>query len=111
MIDTVFNCTASGVTNYIVVTWDAHSLVICRRLNLPCYNAAPLLPKPVAPHNASKQGQVNPSGGQITFRSPEYIAMTWLKTVLVHEVLQRGYAVHLSDVDIAYFPFGERGMP
>ncbi len=31
----------------------------------------------------------------------------WSRPLVVSKVLEKGYAVHLTDVDIAYSPFGE----
>ena len=31
----------------------------------------------------------------------------WFRPRVVYKVLEKGYAVHLTDVDIAYSPFGE----
>lgn len=50
-----------GVRNYIIVVWEEASLAVCRDMNLPCYNAAPMLPGPI---DSTKEA---------LFMSPDYL--------------------------------------
>lgn len=82
----------SQVCNYIVVVWDEPSLEVCQSLNLPCFNATDLAPSEIG---VSKEAFLH---------SPDYVKITWMKPILVAELLQLGYVVHASDIDIAYAP-------
>ena len=83
-----------GVCNYIVAVWDEPSLEVCQSLNLPCFNATSMVPG----------NKTIGSEREARLHSMDYIKITWMKPILVSALLELGYAVHATDVDIAYAP-------
>ena len=76
-----------GVDNYIVATWNPEDLDNCLDLNLPCVDVSPLLQH----LNIGRGREV-----VALYGSEEYIKITWVKPLIVHDLLKRGYAVHTS---------------
>ena len=84
----------SGVCNYIVAVWDEPSLEVCQAMNLPCFNATAMTPGNEA-IGVKKEARLH---------SPDYVRITWMKPILVSALVDLGFLVHASDVDIAYAP-------
>lgn len=83
-----------GVCNYIVAVWDEPSLEVCQSLNLPCLDATSMIPG----------NTTIGSEREARLHSMDYIKITWMKPILVSALLDLGFAVHATDVDIAYAP-------
>jgi len=78
----VLNCVYSYIkfgeaNNYIVAATDEASLQACLQLRLPCYNAS------------SAMGNSE-------------LDLVWAKVAVAKQVLDLGYNVHYSDVDVVY---------
>ncbi|GAB4813885.1 hypothetical protein N2152v2_000931 [Parachlorella kessleri] len=112
----------AGVTNYLALTWTPGDHAACLDLNLPCWDVSRLLPWPVAggyppaasgstsagagatSGSGSSDGEVagGEEGGLAHFGSSDFNAITWLGPRVVAWLLERGYVVHSTDVDVAY---------
>lgn len=79
--------------HYIVVVFESDSLSVCLSLNLPCYNASgiPLF-----------QGGPIVNGAH-EFNSANANKIWWSKQYVAMSLLEKGYHVHGSDVDVVYF--------
>ncbi len=84
----------SGVCNYIVAVWDEPSLEACIDMNLPCFDASALTPGN-STIGAEREARLHTS---------DYVKITWMKPILVAELIDLGFLVHASDVDVAYSP-------
>lgn len=82
----------ASVCNYIVVTWDEPTLAACKAMNLPCFYAESFIPG---------NGAIG-AETEARLHSADYNKITWMKPIMVLEVLKAGYAVHATDVDVAY---------
>jgi hypothetical protein len=84
----------SGVCNYIVAVWDEPSLEACIGMNLPCFDASDMTPGN-STIGAAREARLH---------SSDYVKITWMKPILVSALLDLGFLVHASDVDVAYSP-------
>ena len=87
----VLNCLHSVITqggnpHYVVTTFEDESLIECKALNLPCFNASGLTPERVVNEEGTSHG------------SP----LQWTKIHISLNVLKMGYNVHASDADVVY---------
>jgi hypothetical protein len=82
------NCLVSMVRfgrlqNIIVTAAGRGSLVRCKQLRLPCYDAADLL--------RAHGGRA--AEGDARRNSPEWYQLVWVKTLIAHAAIKRGYDV------------------
>jgi Nucleotide-diphospho-sugar transferase len=84
----------SGVCNYIVAVWDEPSLEACIGMNLPCFDASAMTPG----------NDTIGADREARLHSDDYVKITWMKPILVSALLDLGFLVHASDVDVAYSP-------
>ncbi|KAH7619200.1 hypothetical protein NADE_006045 [Nannochloris sp. 'desiccata'] len=84
----------SGVCNYIVAVWDEPSLEACIGMNLPCFDASAMTPG---------NGTIG-ADREARLHTADYVKITWMKPILVSALLDLGFLVHASDVDVAYSP-------
>lgn len=80
--------------NYLAAAIDEASLQDCIQLRLPCYNAT---------HHF--QGDASTTAAESTISSLDtfrHHQIVWGKVSLLHEILGRGFHVHMSDVDVVY---------
>ena len=89
-----------GVDNYIVGTWTEEDLVACMALNLPCTDVSSFLQRPLLQGNATALAEI----GTKIAKKRDQATIIWARQAVVLYMLQLGYAVHLSDVDVAYAP-------
>ncbi|GAB4814773.1 hypothetical protein N2152v2_001819 [Parachlorella kessleri] len=82
----------AGVTNYVAATGSPEDFQACLDLNLPCWDAARFIPNL----------RLNASDEDSLHGTKQYNAITWWKPRLVAYLVERGFVVHMSDVDIAY---------
>jgi hypothetical protein len=99
------NCLASmyryaALDNIIVAAAGARSLAKCRALRLPCFDAATL----VAAYSSSNGNSSNSSATAADARrnSPEWFQLVWLKTLVAHAVVSRGYDLLFADADTVF---------
>ncbi|KAL4444652.1 hypothetical protein ABPG77_002469 [Micractinium sp. CCAP 211/92] len=75
----------ASASNYIVAFWTDNAREVCQDLNLPCADIRPLLVSHLVPAEKLVGHRI-----------------TWVKPILTHELLAKGYAVHMSDSDVGY---------
>ncbi|KAJ3363989.1 hypothetical protein GGF31_000623, partial [Allomyces arbusculus] len=75
--------------HYVVAAMDTPTLDSCLTMNLPCLNATS--------YSASSF-----SGEVIAGQGDGWALISWIKPRVVDALLRLGYAVHLTDTDIAY---------
>ena len=117
------------IDNYIVVTWTEDDMEICLDLNLPCADASAYLPgepsplerkeednstasKPPTNDTTDRDGDLptNNTSGTSTkhtpavpeFETKAYNRIMWMKPAVVKVLLELGYVVHSTDIDLAY---------
>ena len=80
--------------HFIVVIFESTSLAACLSLNLPCYNASgiPLF-----------QGDQAIPNGTHNFGSLDAVKIWWSKQYIALMLLEMGYNVHCSNIDVVYF--------
>lgn len=89
--NTVYSMTKFGdVGGFVVGTYKKDDLDACLDLNLPCFNASAFLPAPLDEHEVGQWGQWN------------YWKMVWAKPRIAAHIINQGYAVHFTDVDITF---------
>ena len=84
-----------AVENFIVATWNKPDMEACLDYNLPCVDAGPFV---LSRLNISADGfgsSTNGDGVKI-LGSVEYYIVTWVRPIIVLELLKRGYTVHAS---------------
>ena len=79
--------------NYIVVTDDKLSLLVCIELNLSCYNASSYM------LNFKKNVSV---AHESLFNDPYFLAVSWYLKPLYLNILRKGFTIMYSDADISY---------
>ena len=119
-----------GIDNYVVVTWTKEDMETCLDLNLPCADASVYLPadpylvktemnaKIKSTSNSTAAGtsagtthatnniddssttQLEPPVPE--FATKSYNRIMWMKPAVVKVLLELGYAVHSTDIDLAY---------
>ncbi|CAF2529438.1 unnamed protein product [Rotaria sp. Silwood2] len=80
-------------SNYIIVTGDELSLLVCIELNLPCYNATSYMLK--LQKNVSMEHEA-------TINDAYYLALVWYLFPLYLDILRKGFTIMKSDLDISY---------
>lgn len=85
-----------GVKSYIVAATDEESLKLCMIFRLPCYNASYLL----AEYTSTSDTKLSTT--TMLIGSKPYLQIVWAKVRLMQEILQLGFNVHFSDVDVVY---------
>ena len=89
-----------GVDNYFVGTWSDDDLVACTALNLPCADVSSFLQRPLFQFNATALSDM----GVKLAKKQDQATIIWARQSVVLKLLQMGYAVHQSDLDISYVP-------
>jgi hypothetical protein len=83
----------AGITNYIIATMDAASLLLCRSNRLPCYDAE---------HLAEFEEDVGKLGHRAGTTRKVTESMSWIKPRLALAVLERGYGFVMCDLDMSW---------
>jgi hypothetical protein len=81
------------VNNYIIGFYDKKGKEACLDMNLPCFDGRPFAPLPL-----------DDSLDELPFGSLEFRIITFIRPILILELLNAGYAVHITDTDVSYAP-------
>ena len=80
------------MTSFIICTVDYESLVLCKKLRLPCFDASEYAEKEDDDENLKKHPELR--------RVSE--AMSWIKPRLAVAVIGRGYVFWMVDLDMSW---------
>lgn len=91
------NCLVSMIKfgrlqNIIITAAGKSSLTRCKQLRLPCYDAANLMK-----NYGSKAAE-----GDTERNSPEWFQLVWVKTLIAHNVIKKGYDIMFTDADTVF---------
>jgi hypothetical protein len=80
-------------SNYIVVTGDEETLLVCIELNLPCYNASSYM--------VNFRTNVSTAHDAV-FHDQYFLVLVWYWVPLCLNILRKGFTIMRSDADISY---------